>query len=231
MPAARSALDDAYALASHPHSLRFRRLRRPGRAAFPAVRAASVADRLVPRPARCACRRGWPQQAETGACARSPGRQDSRPPRASSGSANPTQFRRCSTGLVRSRPESTCSSTAPAVNSRNPRSTFHSRVERGHQHQFDRRLAPDAGDGAPLARCRGAGQHRQYRRRDEPRALWHRAFDRGPLWRRWSFPRGAVEWAASRCIRVNCIAPGAIETEGWKVYTPRRAPPIRARTR
>jgi citronellol/citronellal dehydrogenase len=29
----------------------------------------------------------------------------------------------------------------------------------------------------------------------------------------------AVEWAPL-AIRVNCIAPGAIETEGWKVYTP-----------
>lgn len=29
----------------------------------------------------------------------------------------------------------------------------------------------------------------------------------------------AVEWAPFG-IRVNCIAPGAIETEGWKVYTP-----------
>jgi citronellol/citronellal dehydrogenase len=29
----------------------------------------------------------------------------------------------------------------------------------------------------------------------------------------------AVEWAPLN-IRVNCIAPGAIETEGWKVYTP-----------
>jgi citronellol/citronellal dehydrogenase len=29
----------------------------------------------------------------------------------------------------------------------------------------------------------------------------------------------AVEWAPLK-IRVNCIAPGAIETEGWKVYTP-----------
>lgn len=30
----------------------------------------------------------------------------------------------------------------------------------------------------------------------------------------------AVEWAPLG-IRVNCIAPGAIETEGWKVYTPK----------
>jgi citronellol/citronellal dehydrogenase len=29
----------------------------------------------------------------------------------------------------------------------------------------------------------------------------------------------AVEWAPLS-VRVNCIAPGAIETEGWKVYTP-----------
>jgi citronellol/citronellal dehydrogenase len=29
----------------------------------------------------------------------------------------------------------------------------------------------------------------------------------------------AVEWAPLR-IRVNCVAPGAIETEGWSVYTP-----------
>lgn len=29
----------------------------------------------------------------------------------------------------------------------------------------------------------------------------------------------AVEWAPLD-VRVNCIAPGAIETEGWKVYTP-----------
>jgi citronellol/citronellal dehydrogenase len=29
----------------------------------------------------------------------------------------------------------------------------------------------------------------------------------------------AVEWAPLD-IRVNCVAPGAIETEGWKVYTP-----------
>lgn len=29
----------------------------------------------------------------------------------------------------------------------------------------------------------------------------------------------AVEWAPLN-IRINCIAPGAIETEGWKVYTP-----------
>ncbi|WP_371422456.1 SDR family NAD(P)-dependent oxidoreductase [Tardiphaga sp.] len=29
----------------------------------------------------------------------------------------------------------------------------------------------------------------------------------------------AVEWAPLK-IRVNCIAPGAIETDGWKVYTP-----------
>lgn len=29
----------------------------------------------------------------------------------------------------------------------------------------------------------------------------------------------AVEWAPLK-IRVNCVAPGAIETEGWKVYTP-----------
>ncbi len=29
----------------------------------------------------------------------------------------------------------------------------------------------------------------------------------------------AVEWAPLN-IRVNCIAPGAIETEGWKVYSP-----------
>jgi citronellol/citronellal dehydrogenase len=29
----------------------------------------------------------------------------------------------------------------------------------------------------------------------------------------------AVEWAPLK-IRVNCIAPGAIETEGWNVYTP-----------
>ncbi|TYR33402.1 SDR family oxidoreductase [Mesorhizobium microcysteis] len=41
----------------------------------------------------------------------------------------------------------------------------------------------------------------------------------------------AVEWAPLG-IRVNCIAPGAIETEGWKVYTPevratyRRANPM-----
>lgn len=29
----------------------------------------------------------------------------------------------------------------------------------------------------------------------------------------------AVEWAPLN-IRINCIAPGAIETEGWKTYTP-----------
>ncbi len=29
----------------------------------------------------------------------------------------------------------------------------------------------------------------------------------------------AVEWAPLN-IRVNCVAPGAIETEGWRVYTP-----------
>jgi citronellol/citronellal dehydrogenase len=29
----------------------------------------------------------------------------------------------------------------------------------------------------------------------------------------------AVEWAPLQ-IRVNCVAPGAIETEGWSVYTP-----------
>jgi citronellol/citronellal dehydrogenase len=29
----------------------------------------------------------------------------------------------------------------------------------------------------------------------------------------------AVEWAPLR-IRVNCVAPGAIETDGWSVYTP-----------
>lgn len=29
----------------------------------------------------------------------------------------------------------------------------------------------------------------------------------------------AVEWAPFN-VRVNCIAPGSIETEGWKVYTP-----------
>jgi citronellol/citronellal dehydrogenase len=29
----------------------------------------------------------------------------------------------------------------------------------------------------------------------------------------------AVEWAPLK-IRVNCVAPGAIETEGWKAYTP-----------
>jgi citronellol/citronellal dehydrogenase len=29
----------------------------------------------------------------------------------------------------------------------------------------------------------------------------------------------AVEWAPLQ-IRVNCVAPGAIETEGWNVYTP-----------
>ena len=29
----------------------------------------------------------------------------------------------------------------------------------------------------------------------------------------------AVEWAQLK-IRVNCVAPGAIETEGWKVYSP-----------
>jgi citronellol/citronellal dehydrogenase len=29
----------------------------------------------------------------------------------------------------------------------------------------------------------------------------------------------AVEWAPLN-IRVNCVAPGVIETEGWKVYTP-----------
>jgi citronellol/citronellal dehydrogenase len=29
----------------------------------------------------------------------------------------------------------------------------------------------------------------------------------------------AVEWAPLK-IRVNCIAPGAIETDGWAVYTP-----------
>jgi citronellol/citronellal dehydrogenase len=29
----------------------------------------------------------------------------------------------------------------------------------------------------------------------------------------------AVEWAPLK-IRVNCVAPGAIETEGWNVYTP-----------
>src|ERR1700732_474416 len=29
----------------------------------------------------------------------------------------------------------------------------------------------------------------------------------------------AVEWAPLK-IRVNCVAPGAIETEGWKVYSP-----------
>lgn len=29
----------------------------------------------------------------------------------------------------------------------------------------------------------------------------------------------AVEWAPLQ-IRVNCVAPGAIETDGWKVYTP-----------
>jgi citronellol/citronellal dehydrogenase len=44
----------------------------------------------------------------------------------------------------------------------------------------------------------------------------------------------AVEWAPLN-IRVNCIAPGAIETEGWKVYTkearaayPRSNPMLRA---
>jgi citronellol/citronellal dehydrogenase len=30
----------------------------------------------------------------------------------------------------------------------------------------------------------------------------------------------AVEWAPLN-IRVNCVAPGAIETEGWNVYTPK----------
>lgn len=46
----------------------------------------------------------------------------------------------------------------------------------------------------------------------------------------------AVEWAPLG-IRVNCIAPGAIETEGWKVYTaetrasyPRTNPMLRAGT-
>ena len=29
----------------------------------------------------------------------------------------------------------------------------------------------------------------------------------------------AVEWAPLK-IRVNCVAPGAIETEGWNVYSP-----------
>jgi citronellol/citronellal dehydrogenase len=44
----------------------------------------------------------------------------------------------------------------------------------------------------------------------------------------------AVEWAPLN-IRVNCVAPGAIETEGWKVYTseavaayPRSNPMMRA---
>jgi citronellol/citronellal dehydrogenase len=44
----------------------------------------------------------------------------------------------------------------------------------------------------------------------------------------------AVEWAPLK-IRVNCVAPGAIETEGWKVYTsearaayPRSNPMMRA---
>lgn len=32
----------------------------------------------------------------------------------------------------------------------------------------------------------------------------------------------AVEWAPLN-IRVNCIAPGAVETEGWKVYRPEAA--------
>ena len=32
----------------------------------------------------------------------------------------------------------------------------------------------------------------------------------------------AVEWAPLN-IRVNCVAPGAIETEGWKVYKPEAA--------
>src|SRR3981189_2674960 len=32
----------------------------------------------------------------------------------------------------------------------------------------------------------------------------------------------AVEWAPLN-IRVNCVAPGAIETEGWKVYSPEAA--------
>src|SRR5690606_21431076 len=46
----------------------------------------------------------------------------------------------------------------------------------------------------------------------------------------------AVEWAQYG-IRVNCVAPGAIETEGWKVYTaearaqyPRTNPMLRAGT-
>jgi citronellol/citronellal dehydrogenase len=30
----------------------------------------------------------------------------------------------------------------------------------------------------------------------------------------------AVEWAPYK-IRVNCIAPGSIKTEGWKVYDPK----------
>jgi len=44
----------------------------------------------------------------------------------------------------------------------------------------------------------------------------------------------AVEWAPLN-IRVNCVAPGAIETQGWKVYTkqaraayPRSNPMMRA---
>ena len=50
--------------------------------------------------------------------------------------------------------------------------------------------------------------------------LRRRAYGRGARGRdRRSRESVAVEWAPLG-IRVNCIAPGSIETEGWKVYTP-----------
>ena len=93
------------------------------------------------------------------------------------------------------------------------------RLEHGHQHQPQRHLVHDAGRGKTLARPRHPGSivnivvvttHGLY-------GIAHSVAARAGVI---GLSRAvAVEWAPLN-IRVNCVAPGVIETEGWNVYTP-----------
>ena len=172
-------------------------------------------------PPRRACRRRRPRRgqasgAERGDDAARPLRlgRRGRHPRAGTGRA------RCSTACLTSAAGSICSSTAPAASFRRRRSTSRSKGWNAvintnlngtwRMMQAAARRWRDAKQPGSIVNIVVVTTHGLY-------GVAHTIAARAGVI---GLSRAvAVEWAPLG-IRVNCIAPGAIETGGWKVYSP-----------